>query len=711
MCNPFIARWNVIGLKQRNKAPLPLRRKAMASITPRGIAHDVFKSKGRGKYIPAPLPPPRPPRHGDEAEEDYYFVSSPLEETRDEDGHKEEVSALLVPETICVSPCDSKEDVRDDVPPKETCDEDSQDVCDDIDSSASVITSGSSQAPPPPPPPHESESNETPDETGRAVDEVSDLLQEETVEGASDVIAISADGSVDVSAADDATRMAPKDEAKPSEALVKAVVRLQAHARGRKARRRYKMLRWYHGLGNEAPTSQAPSKDSPGKRSTTSAKSSVFAVMARPFPKSMKFGNTAKNPLTVTTVSKSAAVEVVKEALEKSDATAAAEDPATAADTKPASPTEPSRPISSKTTEINSASFPPSSDASLSQMPATRERLGSKDSSTGSSTDSSRASSTESSLSRKAIYSMKVLFGGLDETKPSKDISKPISSTTPPVTAPTPEESEEAKKYAAIAKKVLLLRTTDYVAYLNALLKAHAAEDILSESKGIDAILNELLCFLAMKALGKSPVPSMRIHRAWRLLVLTRPLAYIEMCKVMDASSGFAINDENFDAEEDEDASQLSHSASSTCVIKERYECTRITYAALFKSNPPSEFWPPTSDGGGVVARGEVPGNHLEFLNEENLPRDEDLFSEFEIGSDTYTFVSSFDDDSLGSLGPSALLKETMEPAALLNELQRLAKEQNIDIANLSYDSIIDGFQRMHLWVDNTFFKQDVASS
>jgi hypothetical protein len=174
------------------------------------------------------------------------------------------------------------------------------------------------------------------------------------------------------------------------------------------------------------------------------------------------------------------------------------------------------------------------------------------------------------------------------------------------------------------------------------------------------------------------------------------------MCKAMDVSSGFAIDNEDFDAEEDEDDSQLSFSASSTCTIKERYESTRITYAALFESNPPSEFWPPTSGGGGsVVERGEVPGNHLEFLNEENLPREEELFSEFEIGSDAFTSVSSFDDDSLG----------TMEPAALLNELQHLAKEQNIDIANLSYDSIIDGFQRMHLWVDNTFFKQDVASS
>ena len=374
---------------------------------------------------------------------------------------------------------------------------------------------------------------------------------------------------------------------------LKAIVRLQAYARGRRARRHYKILRWYHGLD------KSPCPKTPGNRSTVSASKDIGKA-----PNRMNGPKTAKS----------------------------------------ASPKEPSRPISS--------TAPPTC------IP-------------------------ESSGAFRA------------PTEKSPPIMAPIEDFL------DPEDSEKAKKYAATAKKVLLLRTTDYVAYLNALLKAHAVEDILSESKGIDAILNELLCFLAVKALGKSPVPSMRIHRAWCLLVLTRPLAYIEMCKAMDASSGFAINDENFDAEEDEDASQLSHSASSTCVIKERYECTRITYAALFQSNPPSEFWPPTSDGGGVVERGEVPGNHLEFLNEENLPRDEDLFSEFEIGSDTYTFVSSFDDDSLGSLGPSALLKE----------LGHLAKEQNIDISNLSYDSIVNRFQWMHLWVDNTFFKQDVASS
>ena len=56
--------------------------------------------------------------------------------------------------------------------------------------------------------------------------------------------------------------------------------------------------------------------------------------------------------------------------------------------------------------------------------------------------------------------------------------------------------------------------------------------------------------------------------------------------------------------------------------------------------------------------------------------------------------VTTYDDDSLG----------TMEPAALLNELQYLAEEQNIDIANLSYDSIVEDIKKMRVWVDKTFF-------
>ena len=158
---------------------------------------------------------------------------------------------------------------------------------------------------------------------------------------------------------------------------LKAVVRLQAHARGRRARRHYKILRWYHGL-DESPSTKAP-----GNRSTVSASKDIGKA-----PKRMNEPKTAK----------------------------------------PASSKEPSRPISSTTPP-----FPESSGA-----------------------------------------------------------FRAPTEKSPPIMAPIedfldPEESEDAKKYAATAKKVLLLRTTDYVAYLNALLKAHAVEDILSESKASTA--------------------------------------------------------------------------------------------------------------------------------------------------------------------------------------------------------------------------------
>ena len=252
-------------------------------------------------------------------------------------------------------------------------------------------------------------------------------------------------------------------------------------------------------------------------------------------------------------------------------------------------------------------------------------------------------------------------------TKPSR----PISSTAPPFAessasfrAPTrmpqpvmapaedflnPAESEEAKDHAAAAKKVLLLRTSDYVAYLDALLKANTDEDILSENEGINAIVNELLCFLAMKAIGKNAVPSSKIHRAWRVLVLTRPLAYIEMCKAMDMSSSFAIDDEKFDPDVDEGDSL--HIMQSN-MIKERYESTRTTYAALFQSQPPSQFWPPTS--GGIVETSEVP-DHLEFLDEENLLlRDDDLSTVTESTLSSY----STDDDTQETVRASDVLNE-----------------------------------------------------
>ena len=323
------------------------------------------------------------------------------------------------------------------------------------------------------------------------------------------------------------------------------------------------MLRYYHGL-DKSPPPKAPSKDSPGIRSTVSASRSVFAATAHP----KNSGNTH---------SKSVETSHVAALIGMSQ---------------------------------------PEVDKKLRQLIQDGKLQGILDQGGGQLIVPEKPASS---------------------AKPSKPISlttPPLPESSAPFRAPTwmplpamapiedfldPKESEEAKDYAASAKKVLILRTTDYVAYLNALLKANADEDIISESEGIDAIVNELLCFLAMKALGKSPLPSVKIHRAWRILVLTRPLAYIEMCKAMDMSSSFAIDEEKFDPDGGEgDSLHIMQSD----MMKKRYEYTKTTYAALFQSQPPYEFWPPTS--GAVVETSEVPYNHLEFLNEENLPLQDD---------------------------------------------------------------------------------------
>ena len=50
---------------------------------------------------------------------------------------------------------------------------------------------------------------------------------------------------------------------------LKAIVRLQAYARGRRARRHYKIVRWYHGLD------KSPCPKTPGNRSTVSASKDI----------------------------------------------------------------------------------------------------------------------------------------------------------------------------------------------------------------------------------------------------------------------------------------------------------------------------------------------------------------------------------------------------------------------------------------------------
>lgn len=395
------------------------------------------------------------------------------------------------------------------------------------------------------------------------------------------------------------------------ETFVKAVVLLQAIFRGRKARKKYALMRWYRGLDKSSSTKSSAAINS-GKKEFQSVNRSVF--LSSPVPK-------AKSTAKTTTATSSTGSIIFGPRSSVISSAAAAINTRAAAKNDPLSSPDNHSPVSAR------SSFTPVDFSPL-------ER------------------------SMKAIEG--AIFGS--------------------------EESEEAQRYAAAAKKVLLRHTTDYIAYLNALLKAHANEKILSRNEGIDAIVNELLCFLAMKALGKRPVPSIKIHRAWRIMVQSRPFVYIDMCKAMGASSGFSVEDEKFNPEEDGHGQEAN-------MIKEKYESTKSAYTTLFQSTPPAEFWPSIHNKDDEVRR--IPANHLEFLREENLPQNnEDLFSE--IGSDAMTSVSgmTYDDDSL----------TTIEPAALLSELQYLAKEQNIDIANLSYDSIVNDIKKLSVWVDKTFF-------
>ena len=396
---------------------------------------------------------------------------------------------------------------------------------------------------------------------------------------------------------------------KHPEAFVKAVVLLQAMFRGRKARKKYALMRWYRGLDKSSSAKPAAAINS-GKKEVQSVNRSIF--LSRPVPKT-------KTTVKTTKASPSAG-NIIFGPRSSATPVAASAMPTSFSPDPPSSPSK-NPPVSGY------SSFIPVDFSPL-------ER------------------------------SMKVIEGAIFGS----------------------EESEEAQRCAAAAKRALLRRTTDYIAFLNALLKAHANEEILSRNEGIDAIVNELLCFLAMKTLGKGPVPSIKIHRAWRILVQSRPFVYIEMCKAMGVSSGFSVEDEKFNPDEDGHGQEAN-------MIKEKYESTKSAYTTLFQSTPPTEFWPSIYNEDDKKSK--IPENHLDFLREENLPQNnDDLFSE--IGSDAMTSVSgmTYDDDSLA----------TMEPAALLSELQYLAEEQNIDIANLSYDNIVDDIKKLRVWVDKTFF-------
>ena len=451
----------------------------------------------------------------------------------------------------------------------------------------------------------------------------------------------------------------------------KAVVCLQAMWRGRKARKKYKIMRYYHGLDKSLSTNATSSKGSPDDdRSTISANSSVssiFTAMSRP---STKTASKAPKKVNGPKITQPAAS--TKPSADAVDALGIVEVQSEAESTNSFRPTSTTTIYVQRKNgrmmavdEMATAPSPPSSYSSPPPRPEAKEGL-----------PKSKASLRPNTKKTK---------------KTKKTVVAPIEVIL------DPKESENAKNSAATAKKVLLLRKTDYFAYLNALLKAHAVEDILSKSGGIESIINELLCFLALKSLGKRPVPSVKIHRAWRVLVQTRPLAYIEMCKAMGTSAGFAIGDSGFAVDDegfDPDMNQKdSLNSIQADMIQERYESTRTTYAALFQSQPPSEFWPSTFDV--VVEHGSA--NHLEFLNEENLPKKlPKCLPQDEDGSDANSVGSSVGSDDISL--------KSMDAADLLDELQYLANEHGIDMANLSYDSIVNDVQRMKLWVGSTFF-------
>lgn len=54
---------------------------------------------------------------------------------------------------------------------------------------------------------------------------------------------------------------------------------------------------------------------------------------------------------------------------------------------------------------------------------------------------------------------------------------------------------------------------------------------------------------------------------------------YIEICKAMGVSSGFSVEDERFNPEEDGHGQEAN-------MIKEKYESTKSAYTSLFQSNP-----------------------------------------------------------------------------------------------------------------------------
>ena len=234
--------------------------------------------------------------------------------------------------------------------------------------------------------------------------------------------------------------------------------------------------------------------------------------------------------------------------------------------------------------------------------------------------------------------------------------------------------SERARERAIAAKKVLVRNTSLYVSFINALL----SETVLSISTSIDAIVDELLCFLAMLVQDnyQAFVPSFKIHYAHNILVEKCPDLYVEVCQSMGCKSHIPIVDAYF-----------TNSVAGSEDLKARYELTRTCYAVFFKSKPPVEFWPAASSNSNEVARDE---KHLSFLNEENFDDD---------GTGT---VNDLDyDDELSFEGCTIYTNVfDMKPKAIAQELRYLAEEQGIDTK-----MIIDELRNVGLKVEETVGK------
>ena len=112
--------------------------------------------------------------------------------------------------------------------------------------------------------------------------------------------------------------------------------------------------------------------------------------------------------------------------------------------------------------------------------------------------------------------------------------------------------------------------------------------------------------------------------------------------------------------------------------LKARYELTRTTYAVLFKSKPPVEFWPapstPDCSNAGASFEKLDEKSHLSFLNEENLNDDDDD------DDDTYNDEYYDEDESVDAVTVHGTNIFDMNPGALAlaREFQASVKKSGL---------------------------------